>query len=151
MITINIRLAKVDDYDKGFLQLLRQLTTVPPSDKAAFAQYLELALSSAIIVVAETPDGKLVGTAKLLFENKLHNGYALLGHIEDVVVDSKARGQGVGKLLVQHLVALASVKCYKICLATKPENAAFYQKCGFVERGLAMCIYTDLAGKKEAS
>jgi glucosamine-phosphate N-acetyltransferase len=55
-----------------------------------------------------------VGCGTLLLERKLIRGAGVAGHIEDVVVDASARGRGLGKLLLDALVARArQAGCYK--------------------------------------
>ncbi len=55
-----------------------------------------------------------MGCGTLLLERKFIRGAGLAGHVEDVVVDEGSRGRGLGKLLLDALVALAREKgCYK--------------------------------------
>ena len=50
----------------------------------------------------------------LLLERKLARGLGRCGHVEDVVVDASVRGRGVGRLLLDALVAAAQqAGCYK--------------------------------------
>jgi GNAT superfamily N-acetyltransferase len=47
-------------------------------------------------------------------------------------VDSGCRGTGLGRALVQQLVAMARLcACDEVLLNCSEENAAFYAKCGF--------------------
>jgi len=60
------------------------------------------------------PDEPLLACGTLLLERKLVHACGCCGHVEDVVVDSAARGRGVGKLLLSSLVDVArSHGCYK--------------------------------------
>lgn len=67
--------------------------------------------------------------------------------IEDVVVDSRARGQGAGRQLVE--TALAHAKqagCRTVDLTSHPSRQAanrLYQKCGFQARNTNVYRYTD--------
>ena len=50
----------------------------------------------------------------MLVERKLIRNAGCAGHVEDVVVDASARGRGVGKALLDALVAKArALGCYK--------------------------------------
>ena len=63
---------------------------------------------------AEAATGTLKACGTLLLERKLIRGAGVAGHVEDVVVDASARGTGVGKLLLDALVARArQAGCYK--------------------------------------
>ena len=65
-----------------------------------------------------------------------------LGHIEDIVVDTKYRGMGLGKKIITHLTERAKeLECYKIILDCAEKNTEFYQKCGFSIKGIQMSIY----------
>lgn len=67
--------------------------------------------------------------------------------IEDVVVDSRARGQGAGRQLVE--TALNHAKqagCRTVDLTSRPSRQAanrLYQKCGFQARNTNVYRYTD--------
>lgn len=58
--------------------------------------------------------------------------------IEDVVVDSAARGQGAGQQLVEAALDIATKKGVKsVDLTSRPSREAanrLYQRCGFVQR-----------------
>ena len=58
--------------------------------------------------------------------------------VEDVVVDEKARGRGVGKLLTEHAIQVAREHgAHSVDLTTRPSRAAanaLYQRVGFEQR-----------------
>jgi ribosomal protein S18 acetylase RimI-like enzyme len=58
--------------------------------------------------------------------------------VEDVVVDEKARGRGVGKLLTEHAVGVALEHgAHSVDLTSRPSRAAanaLYQRVGFQQR-----------------
>ena len=136
-----VRELELDDYYKGFLDLLAQLTRVNVRESEEFKQVFDeyQREHSRILVIEE--DGRLVATGKILIEKKFHNT-TFMGHIEDVVVDEKFRSQGLGKQLVGELSRYAfKEKCYKVCLNCNPDNVPFYLKCGFILKGSEMCVY----------
>ena len=93
--------------------------------------------SKNIILVAEIK-GTLVGTASLHIIQKLTRK---MGIIEDVAVDSKVRGNGIGKKLIENLIEY-SVKagCDKVSLSSSEENVPFYEKIGFQVSELQMVL-----------
>lgn len=89
-----------------------------------------------------------------------------VGHIEDVVVDSSARGKHFGKEYVYTSLTLflrfysisnpfgirlvtqlrelgKSQGCYKIILDCSPEKSQFYLSCGFNPKERQMAWYID--------
>ena len=58
--------------------------------------------------------------------------------VEDVVVDEKARGRGVGKLLTEHAIQVAREHgAHSVDLTSRPSRAAanaLYQRVGFQQR-----------------
>lgn len=130
------------DYEKGHLQLLAQLS---PFDVGAVSKeaYMTFALSAAgrNVWVIEV-NGLVIATGTLIVEPKLIHGLSAAGHIEDVIVASEYRGQGLGRTMIDHLVATAKQQgCYKVILDCNDQIAAFYEGCGFVRRGSAMAVY----------
>lgn len=92
--------------------------------------------SFAIKFVVED-EGRSVGRAYLyILRNDLHD--APFGFLEDVYVDEICRGQGIGKSLVQAVVAEAvSQKCYKLICTSRYSSSvhSFYEKLGFRDHG----------------
>lgn len=80
-------------------------------------------------------DGEIVGTTTLLI-NVMVSG--IKARIEDVIVDTASRGQGVAMQLMQVAIACAK-ECgvEKLDLTSGPHRQAahrLYEKCGFVKR-----------------
>ena len=89
-------------------------------------------------------ENKIVASGTLLIENKIIHGISKVGHIEDIVVDSKSRGLGLGKKIVSYLTNLAKENnCYKVILNCKEENCGFYEKCGYVRKETEMVQYFE--------
>jgi ribosomal protein S18 acetylase RimI-like enzyme len=64
-----------------------------------------------------------------------------MGLIEDVAVDPKLRGKGIGKKLIKNLIKY-SVKenCDKVSLSSSEKNVPFYEKIGFQVNELQMIL-----------
>ncbi|ELP94562.1 hypothetical protein EIN_488770 [Entamoeba invadens IP1] len=64
-----------------------------------------------------------------------------IGHIEDVVVSSTCRGNGLGKFLIETLIKLGrNNNCHKIILDCKDRVKPFYEKCGITYKDNCMAI-----------
>jgi glucosamine-phosphate N-acetyltransferase len=143
-MTLIFRPVRVDD-QKVYLKLISQFERFPsrkllPNE---FENYLMLnKMRNAQIYVVIDEKDKLVATGKIVWETKLYNDFQSVAHIEDVVVDSSCRGKGVGRELVEHLVSVARLSnAYKISLNCDVDKAAFYERCGFVRKGVNMAQY----------
>ena len=67
------------------------------------------------IAVIQDAQGALVGTGTVMIQQKFIRGGGKVGFIEDIVVSDKARGTGLGKLLIQHLIRVGQERgCYKV-------------------------------------
>lgn len=92
-------------------------------------------------------DGEdVVGSfALLIMDNMAHQG-APSAIVEDVVVDQKRHGQGIGKQMMIHARNIArDAHCYKVTLSSniKRKGAhAFYESLGFALHGYS--FYTDV-------
>lgn len=59
--------------------------------------------------------------------------------LEDIVVTSKYRKLGVGRMILSKLIEIAEKNdCYKVILACKSLNLNFYESCGFELDGHSM-------------
>ena len=98
-------------------------------------EYLSDPNSSTIVISIEDI---IVGVASIHIIKKLTR---ILGIIEDVAVNEKYRGKGVGKKLVERLILIGKQKnCDKIVLSSSEENSKFYEKIGFKKKELQMVI-----------
>lgn len=133
------------DFSKGYLQLLSQLTIVGEINKSQFeARFAELGPEYHIAVIEDVGAGKVVAAATLLIEKKFIHDCGVVGHIEDVVVNSDYRGQRLGQKVIEELVREGKVRgCYKIILDCSEDNAGFYNKLGFKVKELQMVQYLE--------
>ncbi len=131
------------DYNRGFLNLLEQLTTVGASS-ISFEQFCEQfdKMFTDMYVIRNISADKVVAAGSLFIERKFIHNLSSVGHIEDIVVDKDYRGLGLGKEIVDHLVEVAEKKgCYKVILNCSKRNVGFYKKCNFKEKGVEMALY----------
>jgi len=129
-----LQLKKVNEKTlKEMRELLAQLSPTLSLSHERLAQTIENS-QSAVFVAKDK--GKIVGTATMLFCHSLSGG--LHGFVEDVVVDEKVRGKGIGKALMEKLIALAKKRgVHHINLTSRPEREAanhLYQALGFKKR-----------------
>ena len=99
-----VRQLEADDVDKGFLELLGQLTSVGNVTREAFlARLAEIRRRAGLVYVVEE-NGRLIATGTLLPRAQVR---ALVRHLrprEDIVVDASARGRGMGLVIVRALI-----------------------------------------------
>jgi glucosamine-phosphate N-acetyltransferase len=97
-------------------------------------------LSNGEIIVVKY-NGIIIGAATLLIEQKFIHDCAKYGHIEDVIVSKNFRKNGIGKILIETIIAIAKDKgCYKITLCCSDDNYTFYSKCGFEKSEIQMIM-----------
>ncbi len=83
--------------------------------------------------------GRLVAFGSVFVLNRVRGGRS--GIIEDVVVAPDVRGQGVGRLIVDALVAAARARgCFKVSLEAAALAQPFYAAGGFEAGGQTMRI-----------
>ena len=123
-----------DELYEAFQRLVPQLTNnnPPPSldDLTALVQD-----ASSTLMVARNEKGEIIG-ALTLTVYRVPTGIRSI--IEDVIVDSSARGQGVGEALMKYAINLARDKGAKnISLTSNPTRMAankLYVRVGFTKR-----------------
>lgn len=95
-----------------------------------------------IIMVMEDENKKLIGTGSVLIEEKLTYGGCRMGHIENILIDEKYRGNGYGEQIVNKLLEICKdKKCYRVDLNCNSELEKFYEKNGFKKKHICMNIY----------
>ena len=133
------------DYYKGYLELLQLLTFIEPQQISFedFTTFIHgLHIYHQIFVIEDITTHKIIGTITILIEKKLIHNLGLVCHVEDVVVDSKIRNKGIGKMLLNKAIEISlENKCYKTILDCDPKNEIFYEKCDFVKKGIQMAFY----------
>jgi ribosomal protein S18 acetylase RimI-like enzyme len=121
-----------EEFASAFKRLIPQLdqkANIPSKD------YLEQLVKSNSTFLFLAEEKEIVGTLTLII-NQMPSGQK--AWIEDVVVDEKARGKGVGRKLIEAAISFSKKKGIpKIDLTSRPERMAannLYQKLGFVKR-----------------
>ncbi|KAI0567157.1 Acetyltransferase (GNAT) [Gracilaria domingensis] len=140
---ICIRRVEEADLQRGFFEVLSQLTAAPRLSSEQFGELVraQIELDVQLTLVAVEGD-RVLGTGSILIEPKFIRGGSPAGHIEDVVMHSSLRGKGVGKQIIERLVGHAKEKgCYKVVLDCGEYNVPFYEKCGLKQMGRQMAIY----------
>jgi len=118
---------------------------VPPYTKQYGAEKVEpksYVGSSDKTVFFAFSDDELAGQIRLL---KYWNGYA---YIDDIAVEPKYRGQGVGHALIERAIEWAKANGLPgLMLETQNNNVAacrLYERCGFKLRGFDTHLYKGL-------
>jgi len=142
-MTMNYRLIKQGDLNKGFIELLSQLTTTGTVSKELFVNRIKTIMKNPNhrVYVLERAN-KIISCATLFIEPKFIHSCGKVGHVEDVVVDAACRGQRLGKKIIDFLGQEAErLGCYKILLDCSEKNVRFYEKCSYELKGAYMARY----------
>jgi glucosamine-phosphate N-acetyltransferase len=109
------------DYQRGYLDVLRVLTTVGDITEAQWNSRYEWIRARSdeyyLLVVCDGED-RIVGTGSLIVERKFIHSLGMVGHIEDIAVEKGQQGKKLGLRIIQALDYVAEkVGCYKVCLS----------------------------------
>ena len=130
------REARIGDFD-DVLRLYQQLNPDDPvpdevSAKETFEQILA---SPGLHLFVLELDGAVVATTYLNVIPNLTRSVAPYAVVENVVVEKRLRGTGLGKQIMADTLGIAwDAGCYKAMLMTgsrTPATHAFYRACGF--------------------
>ncbi len=130
-IEISFDCSKVD-WDALAALMARALVKREPDE-------LRLAIVNSYAACFASLDGQLVGTARATSDGVYY------ATILDVCVHPDYQGRGIGRLVVQSL--LARVPSHKVFLTTVPGKEGFYKKLGFLKQTNAMGLYEP--GRRE--
>lgn len=114
-----IRPVRRSDYSRGYLDVLRVLTTVGTITEEQWNKRYDWISSRNdeyyLLVICDGED-RIVGTGSLIVERKFIHELGLVGHIEDIAVDKSQQGKKLGLRIIQALdYVAAQVGCYKVC------------------------------------
>ena len=145
---LRVRSLCLEDYDRGFLELFGQLTSVGNISReeweVRFKEMKECKETYYVVVIEDVTVGRVIGAATLVAEKKFIHSCGMVGRLEDVVVSDVYRGKQLGKLVVTVTSLLATkLGCYKITLNCNDQMIKFYNSLGYKsEDGNAnyMCI-----------
>ncbi|EEB18422.1 conserved hypothetical protein [Pediculus humanus corporis] len=131
-----VRPLSTGDYDKGFMELLGQLTDSGHPTKEEFLEKFkamkECVNTYFVTVIEDLNTNKIIGAATLVVEHKFIHRCSKRGHLEDVVVNNTYRGKQLGKLIVVTVTLLAKqLGCYKMSLECKDKLIPFYVSLGY--------------------
>jgi ribosomal protein S18 acetylase RimI-like enzyme len=124
--------AVTEELVSALRRLIPQLSQSVPPDQQSLA---EIVASPCNTVLLAYDGGRIAGTLTLVV---FRTPTAMRGLIEDVVVDSAARGRGVGEALVREALRIAAARgARQVDLTSRPTRAAanrLYERTGFVRR-----------------
>jgi ribosomal protein S18 acetylase RimI-like enzyme len=149
-IEISVATEATDELAQAFARLIPQLsaTAVPP-DRQALADIIAAPSNTVLLAKDRSNGGQIVGTLTLVM---FRIPTALRAWIEDVVVDSSARGRGVGEALTEEAVRIAQLRGARtIDLTSRRSREAahrLYEKVGFAVRDTNVYRYVSPESKK---
>ncbi len=138
------RAAGVDEeLVSAFRRLVPQLSSSAPAPTADQLREMIESPCTTVLLARARAGGDIVGSLTLAVF-RIPTG--VRAWIEDVVVDSSARGKGVGEALSREALRLAVEKGARtVELTSRPSRAAanrLYRRLGFVERETSVYRYT---------
>jgi NDP-sugar pyrophosphorylase family protein len=144
---LTIRPLEESDGDKGYLELLSQLSDTIDDKSFAYFQNVYWRIMRNpyhhVFVVEDTNTCKVISSVTLLVEPKFIHNSEHVGHIEDVVVSPAYRSKKIGKMLVDYVITFVhEFNCYKMILDCDQALTKFYEKSGFISKNVQMSLYT---------
>ncbi|HMR48964.1 MAG TPA: GNAT family N-acetyltransferase [Arachnia sp.] len=109
-------------------ELIRLYDSVGWSAYTADPDLLEAAMAASLRVVTARIDGRLVGLARVVGDG------LTIAYLQDVLVDPSHHRSGIGRLLMEEVLApFASARQKVLLTDTEPAQRAFYEALGFTE------------------
>lgn len=147
MNMINKNRHLVDIIKSKYVYLMNMLSTITYVKTSDFVKTVEKISENSIIYVAyvgniEDFSFDIIGSGTILIEQKIIHNLQSVGHVEDIVVHDKYRGNCIATTIVNYLVEYAKGNnCYKCILNCSSEISQVYKKSYFKEKGTGMSIY----------
>lgn len=128
---------------RGFIQeekMLELTEALPLYESVGWVNYtknpdmLELSLRHSLAVLSFRSEGKLLGLLRAVGD-----GHSVL-YVQDLLVLPEVQRMGIGKALVKELDKLYPNVYQKVLMTDDtPENARFYEGCGFLSASGMRC------------
>lgn len=116
-----LRPLRRSDYQNGFLDVLSVLTKVGEFTPELWNErydWMAKRNDEYYILVICDGTGRVVGTGSLIVERKFIHAAGLVGHIEDIAIESGQQGKKLGLRMIHALDYVAKeVGCYKVRLS----------------------------------
>jgi ribosomal protein S18 acetylase RimI-like enzyme len=148
---VSVATEATDELARAFARLIPQLssTAVPP-DRNALADIIAAPSNTVLLARDRSNSGHIVGTLTLV---TFRIPTAVRAWIEDVVVDSSARGRGVGEALTEEAIRIAKLRGARtIDLTSRRSREAgrrLYEKVGFAIRDTNVYRYVSPETRKD--
>ena len=131
-----VRISRLTKSSVSALADIRALMSQLRSDRAEHGGKLsdlnEMVKNKNLVIVVAKDGNRIVGVGSLYSLTKVGKK---IGYVEDVVVNEEYRGQGLGKRIMNEIIATArKKKLQNLFLTSKPARVAanaLYQKLGF--------------------
>ncbi len=148
-LDISISQCAASDFDDVF-PLLQQLWPNKVLDRGALHNlFREALLEDSRVLLSARLNTKVVGFGSMTLKPHLWHG-GLIGWIDELVVDHKTRGKGIGRKLLERLMEIARENgCRAIELDSafhRKEAHSFYEGVGFQKR--AYLFFKELAARE---
>ena len=129
----------------SYLTLMKELTETSDISDELFISNLRKINEYGIIYVCvkgDYSDFEIIGSGTLIVEPKIIRGGKPVGHIEDIVVKKKYRGNKISFFILDLLKKTASdIGCYKVILDCTENLCHVYELNNFQKKGVQMAIY----------
>ena len=145
MITIAEVQTVDDEIVAAFETLIPQLSRSNPAPDQATLQAIADSEASTLLIARDDEQDDLIVGSMTLAMFRIPTG--LRAWVEDVVVDERARGKGVGRILNERALQIARDAGAKtVDLTSRPSREAanrLYKRMGFVQRETNVYRYTN--------
>ena len=135
---MEIKIREITLLDVDFvINMLQDISLFEPKKSIRQEIFNEFISQSNVLGFVYILEDTIVGYGSLVFEAKIRGGR--VGHIEDIVINTKFRKKNIGLKIIHHLIDESKKKkCYKVSLVCKEHNVTFYKKCGLTVDGISM-------------
>lgn len=128
---LQVRPLARDDYNRGHLRVLADLTKAPDTGLEQWQQRFDtlktIPNTYFPIVFVDKRSDQIVACGTIIVELKFLRGNGIVGHIEDIVVHKDGQGKGLGKRIIEVLTAIGTARgCYKVILDCSPHNVGAF-------------------------